>query len=180
MRIVERADGDRARLARRIARETNAKQRDRLRAVELALDGREKLDIARTLKRSKSFVEDWVYAYRDRGLDAVRPAKPTGRPPILDKSLEAGFLARVDAGPRESDGVCTLRGVDLRRILREEYRAPYSERGVFALMKRLDYSSLKPRPVHEKHDPTAAEAFKASAPLLCGTRPASVRTSAPA
>jgi transposase len=75
-------------------------------------------------------------------------------------------LDRVDAAPRPEDRVCTLRGVDLQRILREEYQSQYSERGVYALMKRLRYSSLKPRPIHEKHEPVKAEEFKAGAPFL--------------
>ncbi len=65
MRIIERREGDRKRLDALVRREKNAKQRDRFRAVLLALEGREKLDIARTISRSKSFVEQWAYAYRD-------------------------------------------------------------------------------------------------------------------
>jgi transposase len=166
MDVMERQAGDRDRLVELIARERNAKQRDRWRAVQLALGGMEKLAIAATLARSKSFVEDWVYAYRDDGLEAVRPKKPTGRPPKLSADQEPSFLARVDAGPKEEDLVCSLRGADLRRILLEEFGVDYSERGVYALMRRLNYASLKPRPIHEKHDPARAEAFKESAPLL--------------
>lgn len=166
MDVMERQAGDRERLAELIARERNAKQRDRWRAIELALGGMEKLAIAATLARSKSFVEDWVYAYRDGGLEAVRPKRQTGRRPKLPADQESAFLARVDAGPREEDVVCTLRGADLQRILREEFGADYSQRGVYALMKRLNYASLKPRPIHEKHDAARAQAFKESAPLL--------------
>jgi transposase len=171
MRIVERVAGDRERLEELVRRETNAKQRDRYRAVLLALQGGEKIDIARTLARSKSFVEDWVYAYRDaldpaQALDGLRPRKQPGATPRLPREREAEFLRRVDESPRESDGVCTLRGRDLQRILREEFGAVYSERGVYALMKRLGYASLTPRPIHEKHDPARTQEFKASAPLL--------------
>lgn len=177
MNVAERARGDRKRLGKMISKEGNAKQRDRLRAVTMALDGRGKLAIVQALGRSKSFVEDWVYAYRDGGIEAIRPIKQTGRPTLLSKEREAAFLERVDAGPREDDGVCTLRGADLRRILHAEYDAPYSERGVYALMKRVGYSSLKPRPIHEKHDPLAAAAFRQSAPLLSKRRRPSGRAS---
>ncbi|MBL0869725.1 MAG: helix-turn-helix domain-containing protein [Phycisphaerales bacterium] len=37
----------------------------------MALRGREKLDIARLLGLAKSNVENWAYAYRDRGIDAL-------------------------------------------------------------------------------------------------------------
>ncbi len=166
MEVAERVDGDRECLDGMIALERNAKQRDRLRAVARALDGDEKLWISDELGRSKSFVEDWVYAYRDGGIEAIKPRKQTGRRSTLPKEQERAFLDRVDAGPTLADRVCTLRGTDLQRILREEYNAAYSERGVYALMKRLKYSSLKPRPIHEKHDPAKAEAFKKDAPSL--------------
>ena len=170
MEVIERRAGDRARLRELIAGERSAKQRDRWRAVELALRGMDKRAIAETLSRSKSFVEDWVYAYRDGGLDAVRPRKQSGRPPKLRREREAEFLARVDAGPTEDDAVCTLRGAELKRILHEEFGAEYSERGVYALMRRLNYASLKPRPIHEKHDPAKAQAFRESAPFLSAKR----------
>jgi transposase len=121
-------------------------------------------------------VEDWVYRYRDGGLEAVRPKRQTGRRPKLAAHQVAPFLARIDAGPKQEDVVCTLRGVDLQRILREEFGADYSERGVYALMKRLNYASLKPRPIHEKHDPERARAFKESAPLLFTKRRPGGRT----
>jgi transposase len=153
-----------------IGRERNAKQRDRLRAAAMALDGEEKESIAQELERSKSFVEDWAYAYRDGGIEAIKPRKPTGRPAKLPKGRERAFLDRVDADPRPEDGVCTLRGADLQRILHDEFGVTYSERGVYALMKRLGYSSIKPRPIHEKHDPVKAEQFKQDAPFLSARR----------
>jgi len=176
MEVTERCEGDRQQLAELIGRERNAKQRDRLRAVELALDGHDKDFIRDELERSKSFVEDWVYAYRDGGIEAVTPKKPSGRRPKLAQEREREFLDRVDAGPTAEDRVCTLRGVDLQRILREHFDAEYSERGVYALMKRLGYASLVPRPIHEKHDPAQAEQFKQSAPLLSAKKPTNTRT----
>lgn len=166
MDVAERVVGDRDLLAQRVARETRAVQRDRLRAVLMALDGSEKIHIAQSLGRAKSFVEDWVYAYRDGGIDAIASKKHTGRPTKLAPEKLHAFLARVDAGPQECDGICTLRGQDLRRILREEFNANYSLNGVYMLMARMGYSSMKPRPIHEKHDPHLAAVFKETAPLL--------------
>lgn len=176
MEVTQRCEGDRQRLAELIGMERNAKQRDRLRSVAMALDGDEKAWICEEIGRSKSFVEDWVYAYRDGGIEAVKPRKPTGRRSILPKDREREFLDLVDAGPTPEDRVCTLRGVELKRILSEKFKADYSERGVYALMKRLRYSSLKPRPIHEKHDPAKAPQFKESAPFLSAKK----RTNIPA
>lgn len=176
MEVTERCEGDRVQLAGLIGSERNTKQRDRLRAVELALEGHDKDFIRDELGRSKSFVEDWVYAYRDGGIEAVKPGKSSGRKPKLAPEREREFLDRVDAGPMTEDRVCTLRGVDLQRILREHFNAEYSERGVYALMKRLGYASLVPRPIHQKHDPVRAEQFKQSAPLLSAKKRPGTRT----
>ncbi len=46
----------------------DAKQRDRYRAVLLALQGQTTKTIMHTLDRSKNFVQRWVYAYRDGGI----------------------------------------------------------------------------------------------------------------
>ena len=59
-------------------RERSAKQRDRYRAVLLALEGQTTEAIMHTLDRSKNFVQRWVYTYRDGGIDAVYPRQQTG------------------------------------------------------------------------------------------------------
>lgn len=177
MHVTPRLPDDRRRLDELIRHQSNARQRDRLRAVALALDGGAKLQIAETLLRSKSFVETWVYAYRDGGIDAVAPRKPPGARPKLTPEQAEVFVRRVEAGATDADGVCVLRGIDLQRVLREEFGADYALSGVYALMKRLGYANLTPRPIHEKHDPQRAEAFKASAPFLSGKRPSVIPAS---
>src|SRR5688572_29653280 len=117
MRVRERESGDVAELTRRFRSERNALQRDRLRAVLLALQGEEAVAIAKTLSRSRRSVQDWVYAYRDGGIEQLRPRPRPGRPTKLPRQREGELMARLDAGPRESDGVCTLRGKDVVAIL---------------------------------------------------------------
>src|SRR5688572_29874734 len=122
MRVTERGPGDAAELTRRARVETNALQRDRYRAVLLALDGQEAVAIAAALGRSRRSVQDWVYAYRDGAVDGLLPGKSTGRPTKLPREREAELMSRLDAGPLESDGgVCTLRGKDVVRILEREF-----------------------------------------------------------
>ena len=151
----------------RIAREPNAKQRDRYRVVRLALAGSETLEIARTVARSRKFVQEWVYRYRDHGRELLLPIKQSGRRPKLPAEQHQRLKQRLDAGPRPDDnGVCTLRGRDIRRIVEVEFGVVYSGSGVYELLRRLDYSSLKPRPKHRKTDAAAQEQFKLDSPLL--------------
>jgi transposase len=168
MLVHVRAVGDEARLVELIRRARHAKPRDRLRAVLLAVRGGAAPQIARQLGRSRRFVQDWVYRYRDGGLEALHERPRPGQPTKLARAAEPAFRARLEAGPRAADGVCTLRGRDLQRILRQEFGAPYSLQGVYDLLHRLGYACLKPRPRHRKNDPAAMQEWLKRAPLLSG------------
>jgi len=164
--VKERQAGDVAELWRRARIETGAMQRDRYRAVLLAIEGQGAAAIARALGRSRRSVQDWVYAYRDGGIDGLGIKPRPGRPTKLPREREADFRARLEAPPRASDGVCTLRGKDVVRILESEFGVGYTLDGVYDLLHRLGYSCLTPRPVHEKNDPAQVQRFKDQAPLL--------------
>jgi transposase len=150
----------------RSRRECNAKQRDRYRAVLLALDGQSAEAIMQTLDRSRNFVQRWVYAYRDGGIEAVRPKRQTGRPRKLTELEEQQLRERMLAGPRPQDAVCSLRGQDARRIIESEFGVRYSLPGVYVLLHRLGLSSLMPRPRHKKNDPETMRQWLEEAPLL--------------
>src|SRR5947207_2472171 len=77
-----RDEADRQKLQDLIGVERHAVQRDRLRAALLACEGNQAQEIAATLGRSRRFVQSWAYAYRDCGVEAVKPrGKSSGRPP---------------------------------------------------------------------------------------------------
>lgn len=168
VRVTAHRPEDLEQLRRRIDRERNARQRDRCRVVLEALQGRQTLQIAAVVRRSRKFVQDWVYRYRDRGLAGLEPKGYPGRRPKLTAEQQAQLAARLEAGPRDDDGVCTLRGQDIRRIIEREFGVVYGKNAVYDLLRRLDFSSLKPRPRHPKNDPAAMERFKVDAPLLSG------------
>lgn len=166
MDVTLRQADDAATLTTLIRHENNAKQRDRYRVVELAIAGEPCPTIMRMLGRSRGFVQRWAYAYRDHGLEAVAAKKPTGRKTILPKDQHQAFKQRILDGPTEDDGVCTLRGVDAKRILEEEFGVSYQLNGVYDLLHRLNLSVLVPRPEHRKADPQAMKHWVEDAPLL--------------
>jgi len=166
MNVNSHRPEDRQQLLIRIQKEINAKQRDRYRAVLLALDGQFTVDIMSILCRSKNFVQRWVYAYRDDGIDAIRPKPPTGRPPKLSAHHRRRFKERFLAGPTETDSVCSLRAKDAVRILAEEFGVHYTLPGVYDLLHRLNLSCLQPRPRHRKNDHKQMQKWLKDAPLL--------------
>ena len=66
-------------------------------------------------------VQDWVAQYNRGGLEALHERPRTGRPPRLAAAEVPRFRDRLEAPPTPEDGVCTLRGPDVRRILEEEF-----------------------------------------------------------
>jgi transposase len=166
MHLTQRSDGDVTELNRRAGNERDALRRDRYRAVLMALDGKEAVEIAEALGRARRSVQDWAYAYRDGGIDAIQPKPRPGRIPKLPRDREDQLRARLNAGALPDDGVCTLRGKDVVRILETEFGVKYSLGGAYDLLWRLGYSCLTPRPLHEKSDPEAIADFQAQAPFL--------------
>jgi len=177
MQIQWMTPGDHDEVVKRIGlavRRRETVQRDRLRVVLLAGDGDEsgrelfRDQIAWRVGRSRQFVDQWVGRYRSGGLDALVAKKQPGRKPKLTPQQDEQLKARLDAGPRPDDKVCALRGRDIRRIVEVELGVVYTGAGIYDVLKRLDYSSLKPRPRHRKNDPEKAAEFEQSAPFLRG------------
>ena len=124
-------------------------------------EGRElfREEIAERVGRSRQFVDQWAGRYRTGGLDAVAAKKQPGRAPKLTAAQDERLKAILDGGPRPADKVCTLRMRDVRRIVEAEFGVVYTAGGIYDVLRRLDYSSLKPRPRHRKNDPAKAAAF---------------------
>ena len=132
----------------------------RVQTVILAKQGDTAQEIARALGVSRRAVQAWVTAYNRGGLEALPDRPHPGRTPLLPYDQEVRFLERIEAPPRPEDGVCELRGADVRRILEQELAARYSLSGVDKLLHRLDYNDLMPRPQHPDTCPEAQEFFQ--------------------
>jgi transposase len=132
----------------------------RAQAVVLAKQGRTARDIADALGCSLKAVKNWVAQYNAGGIEALHERPRSGRPPLLDPAQYPRLKQHLDAPPRPEDGVCTLRGLDVRRILEREFGVLMSLQSVYDLLQRLGYSSLMPRPHHEDANPEVQEFFK--------------------
>jgi transposase len=132
----------------------------RYQAVILAQPGHSALAIAHALGCSRRAVQTWVAQYHQGGVPALQEQPHTGRPPRLAGPDRLRFQARLEAGPKPEDGVCTFRCQDLRRILEEEFGVTLRRQAVYDRLHRLGYSSLMPRPQHEQANPEVQEFFK--------------------
>ena len=138
----------------------DARMRIRLQAVVLGRQGRTAEEIADLLDVSRRAVQKWVHRYNGLGVDGLRRRPGQGRREKLSLEEKDRLCSRIEAGPREDDEVCTLRGKDVQQIVKKEFCKLYRLSSVYALLHRLGYSCLMPRPRHRQADPQAQEAFK--------------------
>jgi transposase len=132
----------------------------RVQAVVLAQQGRTAQDIALALGCSLRAVKNWVAQYNQGRIEALHERPRSGRPLRLAPQEYPRLRQRLDALPRPEDGVCTLRGLDVQRILEQEFGIRMGLQAVYDLLHRLGYSSLLPRPQHEDSIPEVQEFFK--------------------
>lgn len=160
---VERA-GAVTELTASLKKEKRSVNQIRLRAVLAAARGEHVPVVAKTLSVGERAVRNWVHAYNVSGIDGLAD-KRVGRVCRLSAENQARLQERIRSGSLETDGVCSLRGQDIRRILQEEFDVAYAASSVYYLLHhQLGFSYLKPRPLHRKTDPAAQEAFKKSSP----------------
>ncbi len=151
-------------LATRIRTEPRAKVARRLTAVRLALLGQTAPAIAAQVLLSDRQVRTWVARYNQGGVAALADQSGRGRHGPLSAEQQDQLRDRLRAGPVEADGVCVLRGEDIRRILREEFGVLRSLQAVYDLLHRLGFGPLRPRPRHPQGDPHQQEEFKKNSP----------------
>ena len=134
----------------------------RLHAIALAQSGKTAPQVAEEVGYSRRGVQFWVRWYNRGGIDQLRNEGGQGRKPTLDESEQQKLRDRLDAGPlaQTDGGVCTLRGLDVQRILKEEFGKVRCLSSVYNLLHALGYNDLVPRPQHKDVDPAAQAAFK--------------------
>jgi transposase len=105
-----------------------------------------------------------VARYNAEGLAGLEDRRGQEPESPLTPEQEEQVCRRLEAGPRPEDRVCSLRGVDVQRILATEFGVQRSLPAVYHLLHRLGYSYLRPRPRHRRADPQAQEEFKRTLP----------------
>ncbi len=158
MHVEDRHGVDELRILARKAKD--GRMRSRLLALALAKQGHTAVRTAELLGLSRRIVQKWVQRYNEDGLAGLSDRPGRGRACKLSQDQQRQLQKRIESGPRKEDGVCTLRGTDIQAILEREFGVLYHLNGVYALLHRLGYSSLMPRPRHQKTDPKVQAAFK--------------------
>jgi len=136
----------------------------RLRVVILAMEGWTAPAVAMAVGLSRRVCQEWVYRFNDQGLAGLQDQRGRQATSPLTPEQQEQIRQRLDAGPTAADGICSLRGIDVKRFLQHEFGLVRSLAAVYHLLHRLGYSYLRPRPRHRHADPAAQEAFRRELP----------------
>jgi transposase len=160
-----RPDRDPAELRRLARRERDGRVGARLLALANALDGLPREEAARLAGMTGQTLGDWVHRYNVDDVAGPRDRPRAGRPRALDEGQQAALKALVLRGPnRARDGCVAWRARDLCVLVEARFGVRYGESGMLKLLKGLDLSWQKTRPVHPEADPKAQERFKKACP----------------
>ena len=161
-----RTDLPAAELRRHAKTETDGRASRRMLALASALAGASREDAARLAGMDRQSLRDWVHRFNAEGIEGLRDRPHTGRPSRLSEGQMAAFRALVLRGPdSEKDGVSSWTAKDFCRIVEARYKVSYSENGMLKLLKSLDLSWQKTRPVHPKSEPRAQADCKKNAAI---------------
>src|SRR4051794_11332537 len=156
-----RTDRDAAELRRLARRERDGRVSARLLALANALEGLPREQAARLAGMTGQTLGDWVHRYNTEGVEGLRDRPRPGRPCALDDGQQAALKALVLRGPDLGrDGCVAWRARDLCALVERRFGVRYGENGMLKLLKGLDLSWQKTRPVHPETDPKAQERFK--------------------
>ena len=151
---------------RRLARlERDGRVSARLLALASALEGIPREEAARLAGMTGQTLGDWVHRYNEEDVEGLKDRPRSGRPPRLAEGQQAALKALVLKGPDlERDGCGAWRIRDLCALVERRFAVAYSESGMLRLLKGLDLSWQKARPVHPEADPKAQKRFKKACP----------------
>ena len=155
-------------LRRHARHEPNRRAALRLLAIADALEGMSRADAARLAGMERQALRDAVVRYNVEGLAGLHDRPKPGRPARLSEAEQAALAARVFAGPDpERDGVAAWTRADLGRWLEARFGKRFHPSSLSRVLRRLDLSRQKARPVHPEADPKVQERFRKKG---CATR----------
>src|SRR5712691_13053999 len=107
---------------RRLARHESGRVCQRVLMIANLLEGMEHEEAARLAGLSRSAAYEWHNRYEEDGIEGLRDRPRPGRPPRVDAVIAARLKERMVAcAELARDGVVAFRGIDAKRILKEEF-----------------------------------------------------------
>ena len=148
-------------LRRHARHEPNRRAALRMMAIADALEGMSRAEAARLAGMERQALRDAVVRYNAEGLAGLHDRPKPGRPERLSEAEQAALAARVFRGPDpERDGVSAWTRAYLGGWLEQRLGKPFHPSSLSRVLKRLDLSRQKTRPVHPEADVAAQGRFR--------------------
>ena len=147
-------------LKNKIRNETDGDVRDRLRVILFALKGSTDSVISERLGYSIQWAKKWIGRYKKFGIEGLRDGQRLGAKAYLNDEQIMELYAEILSGPEPENALSRYRISDVKKIIYDRFGVEYAISGTHALMKRMQFSHVKPRPSHPKNDPVVMEEWK--------------------
>ena len=102
-------------------KEKDSRVATRIRAVYLGLMGKSAPEISHLLGYSRRTIQNWIHAYNQQGLSGLHDQQGRGQRCKLNEEQIQWLRQRMEEGPRPEDQVCVFRGVDIQRIIKQQF-----------------------------------------------------------
>jgi transposase len=151
---------DPAGLRRLARRERNPRTATRMLAIAAALEGKNRAEAARLAGMERQALRDAAVRYNAEGLAGLRDRPKPGRRPALGEGEQASLLAAIFRGPdRARDGCAEWTLPALCRWIERRFGKRLHPASPSRIVRRLDLSRQKTRPLHPEADERAKAAF---------------------
>jgi transposase len=159
--LAIRDDLTAAELRRQARCEPNRRAALRMLAIANALEGMRRAEAARLAGMERQALRDAVVRYNAEGLAGLHDRPKPGRPQRLNEGEQAALAARVFTDPDPGrDGVAAWTRADLCRWLEDRFKKKFHPSSLSRVLRRLELSRQKTRPVHPRAEAAAQERFR--------------------
>ena len=149
-----------AALRRKARHAPNRRAALRMLAIANALEGMSRAEAARLAGMGRQALRDAVLRHNVEGVAGLHDRPKLGRPQRLSEAEQAVLAVRVFTEPDpKRDGTAAWTRADLCGWLEGRFGKTFPPSSLSRVLKRLDLSRPKVRPVHPEADPVARERF---------------------
>ena len=136
---------------------SDAKYRHKVEMVNLVLSGLTPSYLSTYCGNSKRTITLWVKIADEQGFEALKPKKPTGKPPKLTKEQMAEIRTVLEADDSKKYGHNVWDGLSLSAYIEETYAVKLCVRQCQRLFHSLGFSLVRPQTFPSKGEHNEAE-----------------------
>ena len=136
---------------------SDAKYRHKVEMVNLVLSGLTPSYLSTYCGKSKRTITLWVKIADEQGFEALKPRKPTGKPPKLTKEQMAEIRTAVEEDDPKKYGHNVWDGPSLSAYIEETYAVKLSVRQCQRLLHTLGFSLVRPQTFPSKGENNEVE-----------------------